>query len=69
MYEYGLDKGGRRILRGLSYEETQEFELLNAARPLNYSPPLTPAPGDMRWWELFSKYEMALQREYSRIRP
>ena len=55
-FEYALDKQGRRVLRGLSFEETTEFELLSAARPMDQSPDGS-LPDDLRWLELFNKHE------------
>jgi hypothetical protein len=57
-FEYALDKRGRRVLRGLSFEETTEFELLSAARPMDRSPDGL-LPDDLRWLELFNKHEHA----------
>jgi hypothetical protein len=57
-FEYTLDKQGRRVLRGLSFEETTEFELLSAARPMD-RPPDGLLPQDLRWLELFNKHEHA----------
>lgn len=64
-YKYTLDKSGRRVLCGLTYEETREFELLSAAIPLDRtSPGIADAfPEDLRWWELFSKYEAGLHTQ------
>ena len=55
-FEYALDKKGRRVLRGLTVEETTEFELLSAARPMDRSP-VGSLPDDLRWLELFNKHE------------
>jgi hypothetical protein len=57
-FEYGLDKAGRRVLRGLNFEETTEFELLSAARPMDRSP-VGSLPDELRWLELFNKHEHA----------
>jgi hypothetical protein len=57
-FEYALDEKGRRVLRGLSLEETTEFELLSAARPMDRSP-VGSLPDDLRWLELFNKHERA----------
>ena len=60
-YHYTLDKSGRRVLSGLTYEETREFELLNAQFPLVLPGIAEGAlPDDLRWWELFQKYEASL---------
>ncbi len=64
-YRYTFDERGRRVLSGLSFEETQEFELLTAALPLDRTSPGIadgPLPEDLRWWDLFSKYEASLRR-------
>jgi hypothetical protein len=52
-FEYALDKAGRRVLRGLSFEETTEFELLSAARPMERST-VGSLPNHLRWLELMS---------------
>jgi hypothetical protein len=57
-FEYTLDKQGRRVLCGLSFEETTEFELLGAARPMDRYTSGS-LPDDLRWLELFNKHERA----------
>ena len=57
-FEYTLDEQGRRVLRGLDFEETTEFELLEAARPMDRRPDGS-LPQDTRWLQLFNKYEQA----------
>jgi hypothetical protein len=57
-FEYTLDERGRRVLRGLDFEETTEFELLQAARPMDRHLDGS-LPQDMRWLELFNKHEQA----------
>jgi hypothetical protein len=57
-FEYTLDKRGRRVLCGLDFDETTEFELLQAARPINRTGDGS-LPEDMRWLELFNKHEQA----------
>ena len=57
-FEYTLDKQGRRVLLGLSFAETTEFELLSAARPMDQRTDGS-LPKDLRWLELFNKYEHA----------
>lgn len=51
---YFVDAVGRRVLIGLTLEETFEFERLDSepdgARP---------APGEQRWLELYAKHEDA----------
>lgn len=61
---YQLDACGRRVLIGLSADETAEFQLLD--RVIDCS---TPLPGiasdqwahaeDRRWLELYEKHEIA----------
>ena len=46
----------RRVLVGLSYEETVEFEILCAETPMHGTPP---ADDERRWLELFGKHEAA----------
>ena len=61
-YQYTLDKQGRRVLRGLNFEETTELELIEARTALVY--PVAAASArdeDRRWLELFNKYQHALQ--------
>ena len=53
-YAYEFDKCGRRVLVGLSFEETEELELLDAQLPMY--------PAELRWLELFNKHENARQR-------
>jgi hypothetical protein len=57
-FEYTLDQRGRRVLRGLSFQETTEFELLNAARPMDRRPDGS-LTEELRWLELFNKHEHA----------
>jgi hypothetical protein len=61
-FEYTLDKQGRRVLRGLSFEETTEFELLSAARPMDRRADGS-LPDDLRWLELFNKHEHVRMRQ------
>ena len=59
--EYSLDKG-RRVLIGLSEEETAEFEILDAQMPYDGKPvwPDTAnSPKEDRWLELFTKHQFA----------
>jgi hypothetical protein len=51
VYEYGLDEKDRRVLTGLTYEETTEFELLEAQLPMYAA--------ELRWLELFNKHDRA----------
>lgn len=59
---YVLDKMRRRVLAGLTPEETYEFELLDAQIPFNgkpvcHSAGLSLPPKEHRWLELFKKME------------
>ena len=62
---YILDKKRRRVLAGLTPEETFEFELLDAQIPFDGKPVL-PSGGlplsqtEHRWLELFKKMESAI---------
>jgi hypothetical protein len=57
--EYTVENG-RRVVVGLTYEETTEFEILCAKAPMHGTPPLA---DERRWLELFSKHEAAWARE------
>jgi hypothetical protein len=50
-YEYRLDDKGRRVLAGLTFEETTEFERLEAQLPAYAA--------ELRWLELFNKHDHA----------
>jgi hypothetical protein len=63
---YGTDKDGRRVLIGLSIEETFEFETLDDLAPLDETGaqiawrdgvPITDR--EKRWLELYQKHEDA----------
>ena len=61
---YVLDKMRRRILAGLTPEETFEFELLDAQIPFDGKPIVLSAGSSLsqvqqRWLELFEKMEGA----------
>jgi hypothetical protein len=61
---YTLDKKRRRVLAGLTPEETTEFELLDAQLPLDGKPAwrhseLPLSPKEQRWLELFRRTEAA----------
>jgi hypothetical protein len=61
---YILDKMRRRVLAGLTPEETREFELLDARIPFDGKPVcpsagLSLSPIEYRWLELFEKMESA----------
>jgi hypothetical protein len=67
---YEFDVFGRRVLVGLSFSETIEFEKLDAKPPLNKNgrchlpweanPQSFPA-GDARWLELYHKHLSAME--------
>jgi hypothetical protein len=48
-YQYEFDQKGRRILAGLTHDETIEFEALEAQLPMRAA--------ELRWLELFNKHE------------
>jgi hypothetical protein len=50
-YAYEFDKRGRRAMVGLSLDETEEFEQLEARLPL--------VAAELRWLELFNKHDHA----------
>jgi len=63
---YRIDENGRRVLVGLSIEETFEFETLDDISPFDESGyhipwqdgvPITPR--EKRWLELYQKHEQA----------
>jgi hypothetical protein len=63
--EYHFDGQGRRVLRGLTYEETVEFEKLDASLPFGgthvWPDPVLPVlPMEARWRELWDKHQAAL---------
>jgi hypothetical protein len=63
---YILDKMRRRVLAGLTPEETREFELLDAQLPFDGKPVcpsagLSLSPIEYRWLELFEKMDSASQ--------
>ena len=53
-YAYELDSDCKRVLVRLSFEETREFEKLEAQNPTR--------DGELRWLELFNKHDHARQR-------
>jgi hypothetical protein len=70
-HAYILDKMRRRVLAGLSPEETFEFELLDAQIPFNGKPTclstgVSLSETEHRWLELFEKMESASQFGASR---
>lgn len=57
---------GRRILVGLSFEETTEFELLDVSLPHDHKPVGTSAmvpleQAEIRWLELYRKHRAAFE--------
>jgi hypothetical protein len=67
---HARDIFGRRVLIGLSYAETHEFETLDAEPPLDqHGQPLrwetddrSFPPGQARWLELYKKHQLACAR-------
>lgn len=61
---YLLDKRRRRVLAGLTPEETTEFELLDAGFALDAKPVFQSGaalgPSEQRWLELYGKMQAAL---------
>jgi hypothetical protein len=65
---YTYDAEGRRVIIGLSFDETREFERIDARLPFR-GKPVWPGFGDdipllpmeARWLELWNKHEAALQ--------
>jgi hypothetical protein len=57
---YIVDAVGRRVLIGLTHEETFEFERLDSLVPTDeHDRHLRPATGEERWLELYAKHEGA----------
>jgi hypothetical protein len=57
---YFVDAVGRRVLIGLTQEETFEFERLDSLAPNDeHGRQLRPATGEERWLELYAKHEGA----------
>jgi hypothetical protein len=63
---YFVDSGGRRVLIGLTVEETFEFEILDAAWEENGVPTTT---REKRWLELYGKHDQAWRQWISRNHP
>lgn len=64
--DYQLDSSGRRCLVGLTYEETTEFETLDASLPYDGArvwpdESLPQLPMEIRWLELWEKHQAALR--------
>ena len=60
---YFVDYVGRRVLIGLTVEETFEFETLDAAWDENGVPKTT---REKRWLELYSKHDQAWRQWISK---
>ena len=63
---YTLDRMGRRVLVGLSFDETTEFERLDVSIPYDRKPHSTSAmvplePTEIRWLELYRKHRAAFE--------
>lgn len=61
---YVVDVSGRRVLVGLTLEETSEFEGLDSSLPVpadreEQGAGLVPAAGEGRWLELYDKHDKA----------
>lgn len=62
---YFVDAVGRRVLIGLTLEETFEFERLDSEPDEGRTEAIwiergsRPAPGEQRWLELYAKHENA----------
>ncbi|MGY3446672.1 MULTISPECIES: hypothetical protein [unclassified Bradyrhizobium] len=58
---YVVDVSGRRVLVGLTLEETSEFEGLDSALPdrEEQGQGLVPSAGEGRWLELYDKHDKA----------
>jgi hypothetical protein len=62
---YFVDAVGKRVLIGLTPEETFEFERLDSepdgdrTRAMQVGHDCRPAPGEERWLELYAKHEGA----------
>jgi hypothetical protein len=63
---YTLDRMGRRVLVGLSFDETSEFERLDvsiphARKPFSASAIVPLEPSEIRWLELYRKHRAAFE--------
>jgi len=65
--EYDLDALGRRVLRGLTYSETVDFETLDASLPYGgqhvWPDGLPLLPMEQRWLELWRKQRAVALRK------
>ena len=62
---YGVDENGRRVMLGLSVEETFEFETLDDLAPSDNSAWRDDVPitiREKRWLELYQKHEDAWRK-------
>ena len=67
---YGRDIFGRKVLIGLTYAETHEFELLDATPPIDEHGRLLDwetdersfPPNQVRWLEFYKKHQAARAR-------
>jgi hypothetical protein len=63
---YTLDRMGRRVLVGLSSDETSEFERLDVSishdrKPFGASGIVPLEPSEIRWLELYRKHRAAFE--------
>jgi hypothetical protein len=63
---------GRRILVGLSFDETTEFERLDVSisydrKPLSASAMLPLEPTEIRWLELYRKHRTAFETMQNKL--
>jgi hypothetical protein len=66
---YSVDVFGRRVLVGLTYSETIEFEALDATPPIDENGEILRwevdeesfPPGEARWLELYRKHRAAVE--------
>jgi hypothetical protein len=63
---YMLDRMGRRVLVGLSSDETSEFERLDVSiahdrKPFGTSGIVPLEPSEIRWLELYRKHRAAFE--------
>jgi hypothetical protein len=63
--QYSVDHAGRRVIRGLTIDQTIEFELLDASLPyagkLLWLDQSDPPAAQQRWLELWAKHRDAAQ--------
>ena len=66
---YVLDRMGRRVLTGLSFDETAEFEMLDVRIPYDQKPCISSGPvvhlgsTERRWLELYRKHRIAFDAQ------